>query len=88
MAFLRNPAAPPLPADVRLVDGRLQRYDVAAGWTDDGLRDCGPWCDWRTDYRSGDVVTDLHDLGGLWVCVDAAADRWALIAPSRGEATP
>jgi hypothetical protein len=87
MAFLLHPDAPPLPGDVRQRDdGSFERYDIA-GWSADTLAFQGEWCEWEA-YRSGDVVSNLRDLGGLWVCLCPDSDRWTCIALPAGEATP
>jgi hypothetical protein len=85
--FIRHPDAAPLPGDVRQrEDGSFERYDLD-GWSADTLAFQGPWSEWDV-YQSGDVVADLHGLGGLWCCTDPAADRWACIALPSREGTP
>jgi hypothetical protein len=86
MAFIRTPNAAPLPGDVRLAAGRLERFDTATDWSPDAVAFQGPWNEW-TDYTSGDVVENLHGaLPGLWVCTDPEADTWSMLAwPTRGD---
>jgi hypothetical protein len=87
MAYILHDT-PPLPGDVRQrEDGSFERYDLLDGWSADALAFQGPWNEWA-DYASGDVVANLHDMGGLWVCTDPTAGRWACIALPARENTP